>query len=370
MADVAVVGAGPAGAATALRLLQLRPDAHVLLLDAADFPRDKVCGDGVAPHVVAMVDALGGPDLTAFGPPVWGLRVRSPGGRTVDARCDDPSRVIPRTVLDAALVDAAVARGAVLRRHRVRRLDVRPDRVVLDGEIAARVVVGADGAHSAVRRALGAPPAPARSTALAVRGYTDSGADPDALVIAFARARPPAYAWSFPLPGGGANVGYGVFGSAVPTSRRELLDRLAEELPGPLPAHVRGHHLPLSTGPRFQPDGRVLLVGDAAALVNPVTGEGIFYGVASGALAARAALRGDGAGAAYRAALRRALGRHHRHVGALARAVPHGRFVDAAVVAAGRDRRVFDAVVEVGLGRGTASARVLASIVADYVRLR
>ncbi len=369
--DVAVVGAGPAGAAAALRMLQLRPDARVLLLDAADFPRDKVCGDGVAPHVFALLDALGVPDLTGLGPPLWGLHVRSPGGRVVAARCDRPSRVIPRAVLDAALVDAAVARGAELRRHRVRRLEVRPDRVVLDGEISARVVVGADGAHSAVRRALGAPPAPAPTTAIAIRGYADTCVDPGALVIAFARTRPPAYAWSFPLPGRRANVGYGVFGATTPVTRRELLDGLNRELPGHElePGSVRGHHLPLSTGPRFQPDGRVLLVGDAAALVNPVTGEGIFYGVASGALAARAALLGAGAGARHRAALRRSLGRHHRHVGALARAVPHGRFVDAAVVAAGRDRHVFDAIVEVGLGRGTASAQVLASIVADYLRL-
>jgi geranylgeranyl reductase family protein len=371
LADVAVVGAGPAGAATALRLLQLRPDLRVLLLDAAEFPRDKVCGDGVAPHAIALLDALEVPGVTELGPPVWGLRVRSPGGRAVAARCERPNRVIPRAVLDAVLVDAAVARGAVLHRHRVRRLAVHADRVVLDGEIAARVVVGADGARSVVRRALGAPPTPAAATAIAVRGYASTCVDPEALIVAFARARPAAYAWSFPLPGGGANVGYGIAGPTGPTSKRALLDRLAAELPGtdPDPATVRGHHLPLSTGPRFQPDGRVLLVGDAAALVNPVTGEGIFYGIASGALAARAALLGAGAGAAHRAALRRVLGRHHRHVGALARAVPHARFVDAAVAAAGRDRRVFDAIVEVGLGPGTVSGRVLAAVVADYLRL-
>lgn len=368
VADIAVVGAGPAGAATALRMLQLRPDARVLLLDAADFPRDKVCGDGVAAHVVELLAALG-VDVTGLGPPLHGLRVRSPGGVTVRADCDRPSRVIPRTVLDAALVDAAVARGAVLRRHRVRAVSTRADHVVLDGTFAARVVVGADGANSVVRRALGAPAAPASSTAMAVRGYADTCVDPDALVIAFARTRPPAYAWSFPLPDGRANVGYGVFGTGDPVTKRQLLLRLAEELPGPEPDRVRGHHLPLSTAPRFQPDGRVLLVGDAAALVNPVTGEGIFYGVVSGALAARAALLGAGAGAAHRDALRRSLGRHHRHVNILARAVPHGRFVDAAVVAAGRDRRVFDAIVEIGLGRGTATPRVLASIVADYLRL-
>lgn len=371
LVDLAVVGAGPAGAATALRALQLRPDARVLLLDAAAFPRDKVCGDGVAPHVFALLDALGVPDLTGLGPPVSGLRVHSPGGRLVAARCARPSRVVPREVFDAALVDAAVARGAVLHRHRVRRVRMHPDRVVLDDRFAARVVVGADGANSVVRRAAGAPVVPAGAMALAVRGYARTCVDPDALVIAFAATRPPAYAWSFPLPGGGANLGYGVFGSVAPGSRVDMLERLAAELPGQDldPATVRGHRLPLATGPRFQPDGRVLLAGDAAALVNPVTGEGIFYAVVSGALAARAAALGAGAGAAHRAALRRTLGRHHRHVGALARAVPHARFVDAAVTAAGRDSRVFDAIVEVGLGRGTASARVLAAVAADYLRL-
>jgi flavin-dependent dehydrogenase len=249
---------------------------------------------------------------------------------------------------------------------------VHPDRVVLDGGISARVVVGADGANSVVRRALGPPPAPDASTAVAVRGYTTGPpTDPDALVIAFAAGRPAAYAWSFPLPDGRANAGYGVFDRGTGATRRDLLAGLAAQLPGQDldPATVRGHHLPLSTGPRFQPDGRVLLVGDAAGLVNPLTGEGIYYAVASGVLAARAAGAGERAGAQHRAALRRLLGRHHRHVGVLARLMPHARFVDAAVAAVGRDRRVLDAVVDVGLAHGTASAGVLAAIGRDYLRL-
>ena len=202
--------------------------------------------------------------------------------------------------------------------------------------------------------------------AVAIRGYAPVAARPDELVIEFARGRYPAYAWAFPVAGGRANVGFGVFDRRGGGSRRELLAALSALLPGqqPDPATIRGHHLPLSTGPRHHPDGRVLLVGDAAALVNPLTGEGIYDAVASGALAGRAALLGlDGgdAGRAHRAAMRRAFGRHRSHLAVLARLVPHARFLDAAVAAAARDPAVFDAAVDLGLAGGTADWHAVGS---------
>ncbi len=367
--DVAIVGAGPAGSAAALRLLQLRPDARVVMLDAAAFPRDKTCGDGIAAQVFDLLDALGVRGLADGAPAVPRLRFRTASGRIAERTCARPNRVIRREVFDAALVDAVVSRGGVLRRHRVRTLSVRSDRVVLDGMIAARSVIGADGANSTVRRLLGAPAALPRSTALAIRGYTPSVLDPEALVIEFADGPYPAYAWSFPVADGGANVGYGVFDRRGAGSRQEFLDALLRLLPGqePDPATVRGHHLPLSTGPRFHPDGRVLLAGDAASMVNPLTGEGIFDAVASGVLAGRAALSGADAGALHRRAMRRCFGRHHRHSGVMARLAADPRFLDAAVVAACRHRRVFDAAIDLGLGRGTVPPGALARVVGAYV---
>lgn len=372
VADVAVVGAGPAGAAAALRVLQLSPNARVLLLDAAGFPRDKTCGDGIAAHVFDLLDALGVPDLSRLGPPVPRLTLRSPGGRVVARTCARPNRVIPRMVFDAELVAAAVGRGAELRRHRVRRMEVGADRVVLDGAVAARTVIGADGANSTIRRLIGAPRPQPATTAVAIRGYAPTNLDTDALVLTYGRGPVPAYAWSFPLPGGGSNVGYGVFDGRGGGSRQELLDTLGTLLPGlePAPGTVRGHHLPLSTSPRHHPDGRVLLVGDAASMINPLTGEGIYDAVASGVLAGRAALRGAAAGALHRRAMRRSFGHHRRDCGALARMTTHARFLDAAVAAAARHQSVFDAAVELGLGRGTAPPRALARVAVSYLMLR
>ncbi len=367
---MAIVGCGPAGTATALQVLRDRPASRVLLLDAAAFPRDKTCGDGIAAEVFDLLSALNAPGLDRLAPPVPRVRLRTPTGQVVERPCARPNRVIPRIVFDAALLDAAIDRGAEFRRHRVRRLSIRPDHVVLDGEVAARVVIGADGANSSVRRLLTAPVAPPATVAVALRGYTPTTPDPDRMAIEFAPGRYPAYAWSFPLGDGRANVGYGVFDRRGRGNRKAYLDALRELLPGqePVPSTIRGHHLPLSTGPRFHPDGRILLVGDAAATINPLTGEGIFDAVASGALAGRAAQFEAGAGAAHRAAMRRSFGRHHRHSAAMARLTARPAFLDAAVSAASAHRSVFDAAVRLGLARGTVPPAALALILAHLVR--
>jgi menaquinone-9 beta-reductase len=371
--DLIVVGAGPAGAAAALQARLLSPGSAVLLLDKAAFPRDKPCGDGIAPHVADELARLGAAAALDGYPPIHRLRIRVPGGGEVAGRPARPARVIPRVVFDARLVEAAVARGAVLRRERVRTLEERRGVVVVNGELAGRALVGADGANSAVRRLLGVPLNPPGDLAIALRGYAPAGDGPLEQFIGWVPEGWPAYVWSFPTGTGLTNVGYGLLRSRFAGGRAELSARLAALLPWARPdqASLRAHHLPFSTHRPRPGRGRVLLAGDAASLVNPLSGEGIYYALASGRLAATAAVlaTADPAGA-YRQLLARSLGRHFRHSTVLARAIRSRRLAAAAMLAAGASPALFDAMVEMGLGQARLTAGLAARLPPAYLRAR
>jgi geranylgeranyl reductase family protein len=374
--DLVVVGAGPAGAATALGALRAAPHLRVLLLDRQDFPRDKSCGDGIAPHVIDALRSVGAQDVVDGWQPLRRLSLAR-NETTVSRTMARDVWVIPREVFDARLVEHATRAGARLRRHRVRALSRAG---VVDGRIRGDVVVGADGAHSVVRAELGMPTDDNR--ALAIRGYAPTApARQGEQLIVFGDRRQPSYAWSFDRGDGLCNVGYGErlgaeTGSDDGPSRTLLLDELERLIPGAASTGTdwRAHHLPLSGWSFRQPEGRLLLTGDAAGLVNPMTGEGIYYAVASGILAGRAAAEAITSGAPHtagdrhRAAMRALIGRNLQHTSVCSRLARSPHVVAAAVRASDRDQRIFDDLVEIGLGQGLITPRLAAALVTSLGR--
>ncbi|WP_427896285.1 geranylgeranyl reductase family protein [Kribbella sp. GL6] len=365
MWDVIVVGAGPAGAAAALGVLGADPGLSVLLLDRHDFPRDKACGDGIAPHVLDLLAGVGVTGILDDWTPVRRF-VLNRGAVGVDRELSRPTWVVPRTVFDHRLVEAAQAAGAQFVRRRVRGLAVGRTSVAVD-DLDARFVVGADGAHSVVRRELGEKPGP---VALAIRGYAPTPeARAKSQVIAYGPGRQPSYAWSFDRGDGWSNVGYGELLAGTRPTRADLLRNLEHLLPGATDGGESwwGHHLPLA-GWTWRPRrGPVLLAGDAAGLINPMTGEGIYYAVATGLLAGRSiadALRAGSsdAGTPYRRRTARLLSKHLRDTALVAQLSRSDRILDAGIRAANGDQQIFDDLVELGLADGGLTRRLLRTI--------
>jgi geranylgeranyl reductase family protein len=337
--DVAVVGAGPAGTAAAMTA-----HAHglrVVCVDKARFPRDKTCGDGLTAHALRLLERLGLAGVAFDGASVVDETVLvSPYGRRI--RLPMPSDglhavIIERRVLDSALVDLARARGVDVREDwAVQKVVERDDMVELGNGLSARHVIACDGQWSAVRRAL-EPDAPRDLGEWhAVRQYFGNVAD-RRLWVLFEAELLPGYAWVFPLPDGRANVGYGVLRADGRTGRElknlwpKLLARPAmREALGPdaQPLEsVRAWPIPTRYSRARLQNGRVLFAGDAAGVVDPMTGEGIAQALETGMLAAESVATGRD----YGRSVQRALGRDLSFAAFLQRIIQHRRGMETAL---------------------------------------
>jgi len=303
--DVIVVGAGPAGSTTAYRLA--RAGARVYLLDRARFPRDKPCGGGltlravrelpfsVDPVVEDRVDTL-----------ELGLRY----GRRWSSRAEGPLVLMTqRRRLDAFLAERAAAAGAEFR-DGVKVTEVDPaGAVTVGGErLEAQVVVGADGANGVTARSLG-PQALELGVALEGNvGYGQVSRERfGGRAVVELGVVPGGYAWVFPK-GDHVNVGVGGWESEGPRLRAHLERACAAYgTPAERLESVRGYRLPMRRPGDRARSGRVLLVGDAAGLVDPLSGDGMYEAFVSARLAAESVLRDELDG--YEPALDRELGR-------------------------------------------------------------
>jgi menaquinone-9 beta-reductase len=313
--DVIVVGAGPAGCIAAFTLA--RGGARVALVDKAGAGRDKACGDLIGPRGVRLLEDLG--LIVPDAPRVGDMIVAGPSGRRVllPARAGRTypghAVIVPRSRFDAHLRQAALSAGAIEVSSRVASVD--NGRVVLDGGevVNADFVIGADGATSTTARTTGLIDSARVLWGFAVRGYVAAEVTTPVISLWNDRRRRgfPGYGWLFPGPDG-ANIGLGVGlrHSRLDAHRaQQQLDAFRMHLiriglldsAQQLPARVLGGWLKMGLVGTRSAEGKVLLVGDAAGLVNPLQGEGIAQSLASGQAAACAVLtRPAEAAVAYR----------------------------------------------------------------------
>ena len=307
--DVAIVGAGPAGAACALALA--RAGIDVVVFERAPMPREKVCGDLLGSDAVALIHRLGfGARVLAGASPIDAAILIGPRGDRYGAlgksrgcATSSPAYMLARAKLDRALLEVAREAGARVCFERV--LDVTRDgtgRIVgietATQSIVARVVVGADGWGSLVSRAIGNAPPPDRNVAVTVRAYATDMPHTDTRMRFFVNDRTDGYGWIFPMGDGVANIGLGAIRSEGAFDVRAAWQRFigphataAPYLHGATIGAARAWPIPL--GPRaFAIAGPgAFLVGDAASLASPLSGSGIANALGSGARAARFACR-------------------------------------------------------------------------------
>jgi geranylgeranyl reductase family protein len=292
--DVAVVGAGPSGSTAAYHLA--KSGARVLLLDKAKYPRVKPCGGGVTARCFEQAPV----DLTPVVERVIDrVRFSFRLGNFMDYRY--PKTLVymtQRDRLDAFLADNAAAAGATfMDATPLRELTLSKDgaRIATARDVfEADVVVGADGANGIVARAAGLQPVVEPPVALEAnfpyRSESEKEAWSDVLALELG-SMDGGYGWDFPKSDH-HNVGCGGWKDAGGKLRDHLAAlRHHYGLDANAMINLRGHHLPTRTHGRPITTGRVLLVGDAAGLVDPMSGEGIYAAFVSGRLAATAVRR-------------------------------------------------------------------------------
>jgi len=333
--DVLVVGAGPAGSAAAA--WAARSGADVVLADAAVFPRDKTCGDGLTPRAIGELQRLGLEDWLRAHTVNQGLRAHGfgqtlllpwPGGTLPDW-----GSAVARTELDDHLRTTAIKSGATaVDGHRA--VDVRRDgdriaAVVFTTatgtvEIACRRLVVADGVRSPLGKILGREWHRETVYGVAGRSYVASGRSDDPWISSHLELRGPStgsgtkgpilsgYGWIFPLGTGEVNLGVGTLATAKRPTDLAVKPLMAHYAAQRREEFQLGDELRMPTSALLPMGGAVshvagrnwALIGDAAACVNPLNGEGIDYGLETGRLVAEMLDERDDLSEAWPALLR------------------------------------------------------------------
>jgi geranylgeranyl reductase family protein len=316
--DVIVIGGGPAGATAAMYLK--RGGAKVLLLDkAASWPRDKICGDAQGRKAANIMKELGiHADYEKLpGQKIYGITLSSPNGTQISVDVEDRKNPAPgychkRMVFDDFLFQSAKRKfGVETRLFEV--TDILAENGQVKGvagknekgekeEIRAKLVLAADGATSVLVRKFGLNMNPPEHLISAIRAYYKGITGmTDRIEIHLVKSLIPGYFWIFPLPNGEANVGLGMIVKDMNDKKINLKAALLKEIEqnplfkerfkdAKLVDPVRGWSLPISSYHRKCFGDGWLALGDAASLIDPLSGEGVGTGMISGRIAALVAL--------------------------------------------------------------------------------
>ena len=315
--DVLIVGAGPAGSNAAISYKKLNPELKVGLIDKSIFPRDKSCGDAIGPGVISALKRFNNEHIlenepqvvstTLYGPDNIGIQNYIP---KVKNKEDSIVYVIPRVDLDNRILslakdlDVDVFEGFsfnMFEEDSDKKLIVSIKNNNEEIKLKTKILVGADGANSRVRKQLNIDTNSDWHKAIAIRAYIDSPNYLDifnerTLMFEINVSADKGYAWAFPSKGNLLNIGIGVPLNIFKKDKldiNKLLDDFVFQLEqrGVIVENIRdekSYLLPFaSSRPKIKKNINVALIGDASSMINPMSGEGIFYGMEAGYLLAK-----------------------------------------------------------------------------------